>query len=369
MTVNKVEFSFIYAYRNREPERIKATIESLSNQKIQNFEVLFIDYGSLPEFAEATERILSKYPFATYYYVAHKGLLWCKSKAINYGITRATKDQIFISDTDLLFREDFTKLLQQVKSEEAFSIFKIAYLSSNLSIAKATSLLFDKRPYSHIGDTFGVALFPKHALIEVRGLDTFFHFYGSEDSDLNARLLQAGYKQELQEGIYLQHIWHPRYPQKSREFLTVEPRLKNILRINQAHFLESVRLKRIKSYSDNSFGYTYNLEDYKVLLEPTYIHHIENIAAALDHFCHFELDNLSNHIVKLSVQQGKYYKSLKYYLKKLLRKETQLYINMKEVNDRILQCILFRFRDYNYKYVVHENLKQIDFVVDLRKKV
>jgi predicted glycosyltransferase involved in capsule biosynthesis len=45
----------------------------------------------------------------------------------------------------------------------------------------------------------------KEAFFEIKGYDEFFHFYGSEDVDLYARLENAGYKSNLVTDIYFYH--------------------------------------------------------------------------------------------------------------------------------------------------------------------
>jgi hypothetical protein len=70
--------------------------------------------------ATEIEKLISAYNFANYYYVPSTTLLWNKSKALNYGISKAITPFVFIADVDLIFHQDtqllyFIKLLMLIK--------------------------------------------------------------------------------------------------------------------------------------------------------------------------------------------------------------------------------------------------------------
>ncbi len=41
------------------------------------------------ELSEDLEEVINEFSFANYHYIGHEGLLWNKSKALNYGIQKA----------------------------------------------------------------------------------------------------------------------------------------------------------------------------------------------------------------------------------------------------------------------------------------
>ena len=359
------KFTIIYAFRNRDANRIKLSLASLVNQKKRNFEVQFVDYGSERKYAKAVEEVLKEFSFANYHYIAHEGLLWNKSKAINYGILKAKGSAIFIADADVLFAVNFSEIIESLIKQDQFLLFKIGYLEESVTPKVIENSNFETLKPKHYGDTFGVGLFPKIALEKIGGLDEFFHFYGSEDEDLNSRLITAGYKMNRCEENILLHQWHKRYPQKTKEKLTVIPRLSNIRRINQRHFLRRKEQHGfvLDKIQDRKY---YTKSDYEIFETPTNIIEVDNIEAKVIHVLNYELPLIKNGITKMIFKQSPYYKSSKYKIKTALNKLTQAYLSMKQVNDLILQKILFNYRDYNYKYEVSKDLKTIEFIVDLR---
>ena len=358
-------FTIIYAYRNRETNRVKLSLLSLEKQKHIKFEVVFVDYGSTVNYSENIKKVIETFEFATYYYIGHKGLLWNKSKALNYGITKSKTEAIFITDVDVLVATDFSEVIESLIKPNQFSLFKIGYLPESVVPKFIENLDFKMLNPKHYGDTFGIGLFPKIALERVGGLDEFFHFYGSEDEDLNFRLIAAGYKVNRCESNILLHQWHERYPQKAKEILTVMPRLSNIQRINQRHFLRHKETQKFVLDEIQSREYYSNL-DYEILKNPSKIIKIDNIEANVIHILNYELPLYKSDIVKITFKESTYYNSSKYKLKTALNKQTQLYLSMKEVNDLILQKILFNYRDDNYAYEVSKDLKTIEFTIDLR---
>jgi glycosyltransferase involved in cell wall biosynthesis len=206
--------TIIFAYRNRDVVRVNLALQSLQTQTNKNFQVLLIDYGSDIEYASKLIAVVKAFDFANYVYVGHTGLLWNKSKALNYGIRNATTDYIITADIDVLFTPNFIEKAHQLANLNQFSLFKIGYLSKQISEQQHRLPNLKHIKTTHVGDTFGIGLYPKIVLEKVRGLDEFFHFYGSEDEDLNMRVQLTGANLFRCEEVMLYHQWHPRYPQK-----------------------------------------------------------------------------------------------------------------------------------------------------------
>jgi glycosyltransferase involved in cell wall biosynthesis len=360
------KFTIIYAYRNRDVKRAKLSLLSLKKQSQKNFEVQFIDYGSTENYANQIKTVIDDFSFVTYHYVAHKGLLWNKSKALNYGISKTTTDYIVIADVDVLFASSFIEKIETLANLKQFTLFKIGYLPEEITSANIKKTAFQLLKPKHYGDTFGIGLFPKVALEKVKGLDTFFHFYGSEDEDLNNRLKVAGYQLCRNKESLLLHQWHPRYPQKKKEKLTITPRLSNIQRINQRHFLSHKERKIIVPEQNEYWNECYSKSDYKILKQPDVTLIIDNIKAKIDHFLNYELIAYKGKVVTVIFKEAVYYNTLKYKLKTLLKIQSQPYLSMKQVNDQVLKKIIFEYRNYNYAYIISDDLKEIEFTIDLR---
>lgn len=362
------KFTILYAYRNRDIKRVKLSLLSLQKQTVQNFKVQFIDYGSTENYANNVKDIVAQFPFATYHYIAHKGLLWNKSKALNYGIFNVKTEYIVTADVDLLFSENFIKHLESLAKPTHFSLFKIGYLPKEITPKKIKKSNFELLKPKFYGVTFGVGLFSKEALLKVKGLDTFFHFYGSEDEDLNNRLKTAGYQLSRSEDNLLLHQWHTRYPKKKDKKLSITPRVLNIQRVNQRHFLWQKEEKITIPNQSEYWNQCYLKTDYKTLMQPHETRIIYNIKAQIIHFLNYEINTYKGKILKVVFKEAENYNSIKFKIKKILHKNTQPHLSLKAINDQVLHKIIFNYKDYNYNYKISDDLKEIEFTIDLRNK-
>lgn len=362
----KTTITILYAYRSREPERVRQSLLSLSQQTHSGFQVLLVDYGSTNAYAKAVQAVVNNFDFATYAYVGHQGLLWCKARALNYGISQLQTSWCLISDVDVLFHPNLiAHLYQQTLQEDCFYLADIGYLPYKYHINNLTDFNFQVRQPKHIHETFGVGLFSTKALRKVKGVDTFFHFYGSEDGDLNWRLEQAGCTRSKLEGLWLQHLWHERYPNNQDHLLTQTPRLQHIMRINQQHLLQHMQEDTVQYKSHLAFGAVYNQADYERLLQPDVVIELPNNYAVVLHTLREVLPAYQNKVARLLVYTDDYFLSFKYKVKRCLGKETRPYVPLKRLNDLILTEILFKYRDYNYSYKVSDDLNSLEFIIEL----
>ena len=362
----KEKITIIFAYRNRDLNRIRISMDSLVKQTQHNFRVLFIDYGSSVAYSEPVQNLITSYPFAQYHYVAHPGLLWNKSKAFNYGILRTETDYVLTADVDLIFNPESIAVIEELVDASSFTLFNYGYLSKSTTAELENITSFDELIPSHFGSTNGVGLYPSKALKQIHGFDEFFHFYGSEDVDLFQRLENAGYKRGHEEKNLFLHQWHPRYPRRKEEELTLVPRLQNILRINQQHYFRCIELNKVIPEKQKEWGICFSREDSKDLKEPTHIFRVSNHEAAVIHFLNEHLPSCEEGIIAVNFTEDLNYLSLKNRVKKIIGRSVQKYFSMKEVNDEVLKKIVFDYRHHNYSYSIVEDLKQISFIIDLR---
>lgn len=356
--------TIIYAYRNRETERLKASLNSLMHQTDKNFKLIFIDYGSSDGFSKEVKSIVSDFSFVDYFYIGHPGLLWNKSKALNYGIQKSQTEFILTSDVDILYPKNTVEILNKISNKNNFYLFKVGYLSEKTSFENINKYPFVELQPTHIGDTFGIGLYPKVALEKIYGYDEFFHFYGSEDADLNARMKHAGY-QLVNENLVFLHIWHPRYPQKKDNQLTVQPRIAHAMRLNQARFKRQDELKRYLSINQNDWTKYISYSDWERLNKTDEEINFSNLKVNIHHFMNEEIYSYTNKVISVTFFTDSYYNSIKYRLKKVLGKQNQSYMSMKEINDFVLEVIVCRFRHHNYSYEVSSDLTKIKLVIEL----
>lgn len=360
----QTQITIIFPFRDRDATRVRLSLQSLKLQSNKDFEVIFVDYGSQDSYANTVKNTVSDFDFVSYMYVGHPGLLWNKSKALNYGIKIAKSQYIVTADVDVLFEETFIEKALELAKPNTFSLFKIGYLSQKITEQQQSKLNLNAIETKFVGDTFGIGLYPKLALEMVGGVDEFFHFYGSEDQDLNYRITLSKASLMSCDDVLLYHQWHPRYPQKSNKQLTQIPRLSNALRINQRHFIRHQEDKVLHPNSKN-WGFVDDKNDKLLLEDPKHKIELSNISSHIIHFFGEEIKRYNNSVIQIVVTEAPYYKSFKHLVKKFLGKQTQPYMSMKEVNDLILKEIIFTYRDYNYSYFVSEKLNQIFFTIQL----
>lgn len=365
MEKNKL-VTILYAYRNRDAKRVFNSLQSLVSQTNHNFEVLFIDYGSETHFSSSVKKVIDNFHFANYYYVGHPGLLWNKSKALNFGIKRAKTEFIFIADVDLLFHQNTIQLFRDIATIDKAFIFKLSYLDEKCT--KNIDMLFNFKELNikHTGNVNGMVLVSRQALFKVQGLDEFFHFYGSEDVDLFQRLEKSGQTLQLRDELYFKHQWHVIYNSYNDKLFSKEPRLYNIKRINQEHYFYNKSSNYTVPVNNPTWGEIIDKKNYDLLHEPTQVYKLPNIHALIWHFIEIKLPNMKNEVVKVSVYEDNYFQSFKYRLKKIMNKQTQPYITLKEVNDLLLNKIIYTYKNYNYSYKIDDDLKQITFTIELK---
>ena len=357
--------SFIYANRDRDVVRIKASLDSLLPQADEDFEIVFVDYGSKPGLVKAYRELFRSYKFVRFFPLDVSHLLWNKSKALNYGIKKAVLSYIFIADVDLIFPPERIIFLRKIAAREHFFLFPLGYLDQKESRKLEEKYNFSDLKATRFGSVNGMILAAKEAFLEVSGLDEFFHFYGAEDEDLFARLENAGYKKQFVEGVYFYHNWHPSFSGAEDGLSTGNPRVKNIMRINQRHLLRNLERKVTTPVGQKGMAHLVQEKKAEALEKPSKFFRVANILAHVEHFLREELSFYSGETVEVEFFEDQYFQSLKYWLKKKMGRQSQPYITMKEVNDMLLKEILFKYRDYNYSFRVNKDLKSITFCIQL----
>lgn len=357
------KLTIIYANRNRDAERVKISFNSLKKQSNQNFEVVFVDYGSEPLIVYNLQQLSCSYEFVTFYHLPVSQLLWNKSKALNYGISKSKNSYIFIADVDLVFHPEAIQLLIKLSNPNKFFLFKLGYLNKTQSVNLRKAYKFDDLRVKKFGDVNGMVLSSKESFCKINGFDEFYHFYGAEDVDLFSRLTNADYIEKKDIHTYFYHNWHATFSGTEDNMITTNPRVKNIMRINQQHFNRNKEKSRIKPYRQDIIGTFIDSEQSNLLKKPSLFFKIPNILAHVEYFLNEELFNLRDEIVQAEFYEDTYYPSIKYKVKARLGKQTQAYCSLKEINDRVLKKIVFEYRHHNYSFKISPDLKKIIFKI------
>lgn len=210
------KISFIVGFRNREPHRVKYFLQSLAEQSSQNFEVLFVDYGSDVNTSSAVKELLSQYPFAVYRFFNTRGLNWNRSRCLNEAARMSSGTHLFTCDIDFVFDKKFTERLRDYLSDDQTHYFKVGFLPKNKSDLR--DLKEKDVEFFSDEDAIGASLIPKTIFEQIGGFDEYYEIWGLEDNDLLYRLRKAGQAMEFEsKGCGIFHMWH--LPAKQSDIL------------------------------------------------------------------------------------------------------------------------------------------------------
>ncbi|MEO5570067.1 MAG: glycosyltransferase family 2 protein [Bacteroidia bacterium] len=198
--------TIIYIYRNRDMERVKRSLDSLTQQTEKNFNVIFVDYGSDEKYKNEISRLVSGYSFCRYVYNNTRGMPWNRSHALNTGIRMVEAGFVFTADIDMIFKTNFVKTLLSEKKDRAVSFFSVNYLPQNFSDWNNPEIKIYEKSKNF---ALGLALLPVTLLNELRGYDEFYCFWGQEDNDMKHRLDKAGVQTKFYDReALMHHQWH-----------------------------------------------------------------------------------------------------------------------------------------------------------------
>ena len=357
--------TLIYPYRNRDIKRVKRSLDSLSRQSNMAFKVSFVDYGSSPKIASEIKTLLETYKFASYSYSHTQFQPWNKSRALNSVIKNLDEGFCFVADVDMIFAEDFIEIATSLQQSNTSTYFKVGFLD-----AQETETDKDFENYTlkfeSTNEATGLTMFPVENLHAMRGFDEFYHFWGSEDTDVHVRLRNAGYAVNFYDKtILMLHQWHKTYRIKETLKLSEDLQLSNIVRFNYKHLMEAISQKKTMVNS-SKWGHCLSESDFSLLSENSKDRQvIYNIKDHIDYFVFQELPNLGKDAHYFSFKLKQDNASLKHELKKMLGKRVDDYYSMKTVNDILLQHIISFYRNYPYFYRVFEESQRIEFSIKI----
>lgn len=200
--------SIIVGFRNREAERVKYALDSLANQSLKDFEVIFIDYGSDESIAQETKALVSKYDFAKYIYSDTIGWLWNRAHALNTGIKKASGDIMLFYDIDLIVEKDFLKNIATLKYDTHFYTFSCFYLPLHFDLQNK---VLEKDGIHYEQNYVGLCAVSRSAVLNIEGFDEYYMVWGGEDDDFYKRLSTNDLtrKQIPATDSKVFHQWHP----------------------------------------------------------------------------------------------------------------------------------------------------------------
>jgi len=354
--------SILYAYRNRDAERVKYSLDSLVKQTNTNFKVIFLDYGSNLDTANEIKGLISNYNFVTYIYSFSEFQPWSRAKAINIGLRNITTDYVFTADVDMIFSPNFISKLHELKNPLKAYYFKVGFLNKKESKSNKNFQDYSVDFTTGVGAQ-GLSLFYIKSLEKIRGYDEFLHFWGAEDIDIHERLIRTGIESIFyNDEVLLLHQWHKSYRRSETNILSKDLQLQGVVKLNHQHLLSNQKNK-VTVVNNEKWGHLISESEFNELEKNDCQIIINNKREAIDHFLFVELPQHTEKILSIQFVQDPFQTSLKFRVKKLLGKTVPKYYSLKEINDKILRHIISSYHNFPYTYKISNDLKIITFKI------
>mgnify|MGYP003112997754 CR=1 FL=1 len=355
--------SIIYPYRNRDLERIKNSFESLKNQTILDFEVFFVDYGSNIDIAKEVNELCNKYYFISYYFHPSQDQPWNKSKALNSVIKTLKTEYFFVADVDMIFHPQFVEKAIKLQKCNKITYFQVGFLSSDTKKINGKYTFNSSYRKSTSGAT-GLTMFPVNIIKELGGFDEFYHFWGSEDTDMLERIKNAGYQVDFfDEAILMLHQWHLSYRANESLNLTQNLQIRGIVQLNHQHLKYSIKNKKTKVNLEN-WGECISQEEVDILSNAPISLVQDNEKCKIDHLLFNVLPNgSSGETLKVLIKKDAFQNSKKYWVKRILYKKVPKYYTLKQINDKMLLHLITFYRNRPYSVKISDDLKNIELAI------
>ncbi len=251
------DLSLVFSYRDREVDRVKRCLDSLSTQTDANFKVIFVDYGSNDQFRKEIESLVNSYDFCEYIYSHTYQQFWNRSKALNIGIQLVDTPYYATTDIDLIFEPNFIEVMRSEMGPDKFVHGHALFLEEGFSDYKNLDKLNKSNlDQSKAGVQYGLfQLVPTKVIRQLDGFDEFFRIWGLEDVDLNKRLLALGLKENWIDPLKT-HAWHQWHPHIGDPLFT-----RDWYRFMEDYFFRQTSSKR----NNGNWGQTKGEQERKVL--------------------------------------------------------------------------------------------------------
>lgn len=342
--------TIVFTYRDRDIQIVKKSLDSLKNQTITDFKVVFVNYGSSDSYNYSIKKLCKSYSFVSYIECPVQGQLWNKSRAINIALKTTKTPYFMVGDVDIIYRNDFIEFINNNMNGSSFLYFKAGFLSQQESLKSKSFNDYNIDYYSNHEGT-GWTVFPTNALNAIKGADEFYHGWGAEDTDMHVRLGFYGVKSVyIKEPIFLLHQWHPKAYRTTQSRAPYHSLLE---RINHEHLKLTKQLKITKANTNCDWGVLPQESDYKALINtPCKSITLYNSKLQVDAFFQGTLPKLSGVIyVEFTIKQ----EGFKNKIKRTLGKKYIPYYTKQDLSNKLLEAIMLNYRNQPYHFQSFSN--------------
>lgn len=209
-------FSILITYRNREADylRVERCLETLEAQSFQDFELVFVDFGSEPFIHKTLQAFFQQKPKHHYHYTDTRGHFWSRAKALNIGLCYSRGHYVLVLDIDMLLTPLFLEKLHQQCFPQQALVMRVYYLPQSFTAFDNLSTQFEQyQAGAQLSDNSAAGMIVAHrqALLTTGGYDTFTRIWGAEDLEMVEKLKALGLEirhfHHQQAPVF--HQWHP----------------------------------------------------------------------------------------------------------------------------------------------------------------
>lgn len=228
------------------PRHLSLVLAAVERQSTRDFEILVCDDGSSDTTRQLVESFAAKSAFKVrYFWQEHQGFRKCR--ILNQAAREATGSVFIFLDGDCVPHRDYVRDHLENQEEGHYLAGRRVELgpliSTALTVDQISAGYFDhprlplimsalKNDTEFLNRSFRVPsktlrhLFkmnrvvdlkgcnysiPRRALEAINGFDEQYEGYGREDTDVEIRLQNLGYRIKSMKGLAIQfHVWHPR---------------------------------------------------------------------------------------------------------------------------------------------------------------
>lgn len=351
----------VLTYRNREINNIDKCLNSLSIQSTKDFNVVLVNYGSSLEYSNSLSECVKKHEFVHLINCDVQQQLWNKCRAINIALKQCNTSHFFVGDVDMIYHPNFIETLNKLKSDANTTYFQVGFLSESESKHDKKFEDYSISFKSDEGAT-GMTFFKTDVLKSINGFDEFYHGWGSEDTDVHKRLINAEFKVDFYDKeVLMLHQWHTKlYRTKD----SLEPFHTYLEQINHEYLKLTDKLNKTKANSNFDFG-VYNQDNYADLDRIENCYYITNKAAEVKAMLYNVLTVQKNKVIQIIVKPNPEYKSFKQFVKRKVGKKTINFLDMDTVNNTLLEAIITKLRNCPYKFQYNQKQKIINLTIKL----
>ncbi len=200
--------TIIVVCRGRDPAIVQRSLSSIARQWSENYEGLFVDYGSVEAQKREYEQIVRQLGVFKYVYNDTLGKSWCKGHAINTGLRIASGEYIVSIDVDLIVGKGVLASALQHADSRVFLSARFRKLPRGF---RKWNRLDEQKALkrSELNASGAFQIYPREPAVAIRGLDEKYEFWGLEDVDFTERLKQLGLRHVWIEPGEIYHQWHP----------------------------------------------------------------------------------------------------------------------------------------------------------------